>query len=330
MILPHGQLMLKVGIRYPIPLWQSPLDKSPFHRTNTMLSSVAYSIVTLTISLSTMLTLPMFPTFSHLSLNGNSLARLRLILPARGESFGLITQLSLPSPLAVGLTTTAITLQCLKISLNTFKRRSLKNLTLIGILSSFTKLSLLLFFIATKLSVGNLPIILIGSSKSVRSLLFFSPSGTTKQVFRRYLKPLPDVLPLPWNLPTRWLRTLKKECGHRIPYIVYSKRKPAAPDLEADFPPMAASVAAPAKAPPNIPAAKARQSAIATMSFAPPPAYTPEEVSAPTVVPTATLPDAAAPSHLSSASVRGLQNSGAAPYCSPSSTTTHRESHRKT
>ena len=33
-----------------------------------------------------------------------------------------------------------------------------------------------------------------------------SPSGTTKQVFLRYLKPLPDVLPLPWNLPTRWLR----------------------------------------------------------------------------------------------------------------------------
>ena len=96
--------------------------------------------------------------------------------------------------------------------------------------------------------------------------------------------------------------TLKKECGHRIPYIVYSKRKPAAPDLEADFPPMSASAAAPAKAPPNIPAAKARQSAvaIATRSFAPPPAYTPDEVSAPTVVPTATLPDAAAPSHLSS------------------------------
>ena len=98
--------------------------------------------------------------------------------------------------------------------------------------------------------------------------------------------------------------TLKKECGHRIPYIVYSKRKPAAPDLEADFPPMAASVAAPAKAPPNIPAAKPRQSAlaIATRSFAPPPAYTPAEVSAPTVVPIATLPDAAAPSDLSSTS----------------------------
>ena len=98
--------------------------------------------------------------------------------------------------------------------------------------------------------------------------------------------------------------TLKKECGHRIPYIVYSKRKPAAPDLEADFPPMPASAAASAKALPNIPAAKARQSAaaIATQSFAPPPAYTPEEVNAPTVDPTPTLPDAAAPSHLSSTS----------------------------
>ena len=42
--------------------------------------------------------------------------------------------------------------------------------------------------------------------------------------------------------------TLKKECGHRIPYIVYSKRKPAAPDLETDFPPMPVSAAASAKA----------------------------------------------------------------------------------
>ena len=31
---------------------------------------------------------------------------------------------------------------------------------------------------------------------------------------------------------------LKKECGQRIPYIVYSKRKPVAPDLDKDFPSM--------------------------------------------------------------------------------------------
>ena len=79
---------------------------------------------------------------------------------------------------------------------------------------------------------------------------------------------------------------LKKECGHRIPYIVYSKRKPAAPDLETDFPPMPASAAAPAKAPPNIPAAKSRLPAanLATQSFPPPPPYTSEDVTAPTVV----------------------------------------------
>ena len=95
---------------------------------------------------------------------------------------------------------------------------------------------------------------------------------------------------------------LKKECGHRIPYIVYSKRKPAAPDLEADFPPMPASAAAPAKAPPNIPAAKSRLPAaiMATQSFPPPPPYTSENVNAPTVVSPAALPEAAAPSHLSS------------------------------
>ena len=62
---------------------------------------------------------------------------------------------------------------------------------------------------------------------------------------------------------------LKKECGQRIPYIVYSKRKPVAPDLDKDFPPMPVSAAASAKAPPNIPAAKSRLPAatIATQSF---------------------------------------------------------------
>ena len=58
--------------------------------------------------------------------------------------------------------------------------------------------------------------------------------------------------------------------------MVHSKRKPAAPDLEANFRLMPASAAAPTKALPNIPAAKARQSAaaIVTQSEAPPPACT--------------------------------------------------------
>ena len=95
---------------------------------------------------------------------------------------------------------------------------------------------------------------------------------------------------------------LKKDCGHRVPYIVYSKRKPAVPNLEDDFPPFTGSAATPAKAPPSIPAAKARQSAaaIATQSFPPPPTYTSGEVTAPTVATTAALPEAAAPSHFSS------------------------------
>ena len=89
---------------------------------------------------------------------------------------------------------------------------------------------------------------------------------------------------------------LKKDCAQRIPYIAYSKRKPAAPDLENDFPPFPQ----PAKAPPNIPAAKARlpAAAIATPSSPPPPSYTSEEVTAPTIAATAGLPDAAAPSPL--------------------------------
>ena len=97
---------------------------------------------------------------------------------------------------------------------------------------------------------------------------------------------------------------LKKDCGQRIPYIVYSKRKPVAPDFDKDFPPMSVSGAASAKAPPNIPAAKSRLPAatIATQSFPPPPAYTLEEVTAPTVATPTVLPEAAAPSHLSSAS----------------------------
>ena len=97
---------------------------------------------------------------------------------------------------------------------------------------------------------------------------------------------------------------LKKECGQRIPYIVYSKRKPVAPDLDKDFPPMSVSAAASAKAPPNIPAAKSRLPAatIATQSSPPPPPYTSEDVTAPTVATPTVLPETAAPSHLSSAS----------------------------
>ena len=94
---------------------------------------------------------------------------------------------------------------------------------------------------------------------------------------------------------------LKKDCGQRIPYIPYSKRKPAAPDFDKDFPPMRVSGAASAKAPPNIPAAKSRVQAttIATPSAPLPPAYTMEEVVAPTVATPTVLPEAAAPSHLS-------------------------------
>ena len=171
-----------------------------------MLSSAAYLIVIPTIFLSIMLTPPMSPTFSHLSLNGNSLAKLGIIPPALGESFGLITQLSLPSPLEVGSTITVTTSQSLRISLNIFKRRSLKSLTLIEISLSFTKPSLFPSFIATKPSVGSLPIISIGSFKSARLLHFYSPYGTTNEVFLRHLKTLLDVLPLPWNLPFRLLR----------------------------------------------------------------------------------------------------------------------------
>ena len=90
---------------------------------------------------------------------------------------------------------------------------------------------------------------------------------------------------------------LKKDCGQRIPYIVYSKRKPVAPDFDKDFPPMSVSGAASAKAPPNIPAAKSRVPAatMATPSVPPPPAYTSEEVIAPTVATPTVLPEAAAP-----------------------------------
>ena len=35
---------------------------------------------------------------------------------------------------------------------------------------------------------------------------------------------------------------LKKDCGQRTPYIAYSKRRPAAPDSERDFPPMPISI----------------------------------------------------------------------------------------
>ena len=73
-----------------------------------MLSSVASLIVTPTIFLSTTLTLPMFLTSSHLSLNGNSRARLRLILPAPGESFGRTTPSS-PRSLQVLRTTWRLT-----------------------------------------------------------------------------------------------------------------------------------------------------------------------------------------------------------------------------
>ena len=171
-----------------------------------MPSSVASLIVIPTIFLSIMLPPPMSPTFSHLSLNGNSLAKLGIIRPALGESSGLITQLSPPSPLEVRSTIIVTTSQSSKISLNMFKRRSLKSLTLIWTSSSSTRPSLLLSFIATKQSGGNLPTISIGSFKSARLLHFFSPYGTTKEVFRLHLKTLLEGLPLPWNLPFRWLR----------------------------------------------------------------------------------------------------------------------------
>ena len=68
---------------------------------------------------------------------------------------------------------------------------------------------------------------------------------------------------------------LKKDCGQRTPYIAYSKRRPAAPDSERDFPPMPISTAAPAKAPSHIPAAKSRAPAasMATPPIPPPQSY---------------------------------------------------------
>ena len=177
---------------------------------------------------------------------------------------------------------------------------------------------------------------------------------------------------------------LKKDCGQRTPYIAYSKRRPAAPDRERDFPPMPISTAAPAKAPPHIPAAKSRVPAasMATPPIPPPQSYTSEEVTAPTVATPTVLPETAAPSHLPSASsappppprrtdiemtspldsgaavpvspeaatpaptmevdagdpaepagdapIRGLQDSGTASYCAPSSSTIHRDSYRTT
>ena len=182
-----------------------------------MLSSVASLIVIPTIFPSIMLPPPMSPTCSHLSLNGNSLERLGIILPALGESFGLITQLSLPSPLEVRSTLTVITSQSLKIFLNMFKRRSLKNLTLIGTSLSFIKPSLLLSFIATKPSGGSLPITSIGSFKSARLLHSFSPYGTTNEVFRRRLITLLDRLPPPWNLP---FELLKASPHHSVTLIL--------------------------------------------------------------------------------------------------------------
>ena len=281
--------MLKVGIRSPTQLLLSLLDESPSHPRNTMPSSVASLIATPSDCLSTTLTRQMFLTFSHPSLSGNSLTRTGRTLAAPGGSFGRTTPSSLHSPPSVSATTTVITLQSLKTSRSTFKMSSLKSLTTIEISSSFTKLCLLQSIIATKLCVGSSPITSIDFSRNVVTQRITTALELAYQVAQGKSPPVSDS-------------NLKKDCGHRIPYIVYSKRKPAIPNLEADFPPFPGSAATPAKAPPHIPAAKARQSAAAlvTQSFPPPPTYTSEEVQVPTVVTTAALPETAAPSHFSS------------------------------
>ena len=280
-----------------------------------MPSSVASLIVIPTIFLSIMPPPPMSPTFLHLSLNGNSLAKLGIIRPALGESSGLITQLSPPSPLEVKSTIIVTTLQSSKISLNMFKRRSLKSLTLIGTSSSSTRPSLLLSFTATKQSGGSLPTIYhLDRLFQERPLTpFLQPIRNNQRglpaapdnVTRRITTALEFALQVAQGKsPPLSDSNLKKECGQRIPYIVYSKRKPVAPDLDKDFPPMSVSSAASAKAPPHIPAAKSRLPAatIVTQSFPPPPPYTSEDVTAPTGATPTVLPETAAPSHISSAS----------------------------
>ena len=310
MIRTPGQRMLKVGIRYPIPLWPLPIVEFPFHLWTITLSMVASSIVIPIISLSTLPIQSMSLTFLHPSPNGNSLVRPGITL-ALGESFGLIIQLSLPFPREVRSTPIAPTLLLSRNYLNTFKRRSLKYLTAIGTALSFIKPSLLLSSTATKQYAGSLPITLIDSFRSVLSHPFSRPSATTKQEFLRYLTTLLVVLPQPLNLHSRLLRakphpiattTSKKTAAN--PYIAYSKRRPAAPDRERDFPPMPISTAAPAKAPPPISAAKSRLPAasMATPPIPPPQSYTSEEVTAPTVATPTVLPETAAPSHLPSAS----------------------------
>ena len=155
---------------------------------------------------------------------------------------------SLPHfPPVVSATPTAITLRPWKTSRNTFKRSSLKSLTPIGISSSFTKLCLLQSIIVTKPSVGSSPITSIGFSRNVRSLSFFSPIRTAQRGLPAVPAPVTQRITTALELaylvaqgksPPVSDSNLKKDCGHRIPYIVYSKRKPAVPNLEADFPPM--------------------------------------------------------------------------------------------
>ena len=258
-----------------------------------MLSSVASLIVIPTIFPSIMLPPPMSPTCSHLSLNGNSLERLRIILPALGESFGLITQLSLPSPLEVRSTLTVITSQSLKIFLNMFKRRSLKNSTLIGTSLSFIKPSLLLSFIATKRSGGSLPITSIGSFKSARLLHSSSPYGTTNEVFRRHLIPLLDGL-LPWNLPFKLLKAsphhsvtliLKRIVGNGYHILSILNASPWPPILTKIFLLCRSPGPPPLRLLPTslLPNHVCRQLLWLRGSVPPPPAYTSEEVIAPTV-----------------------------------------------
>ena len=268
-----------------------------------MLSSVAYLIVIPKIFLSIMLPPPMSPTFSHLSLNGNSLARLGIILPALGESFGLITQLSLPSPLEVGSTITVTTLQSSEHIQEEIPEKLDANRDLVVF---HTTLPLAIFHSnqTVRWKFAN-HLDRLFQERPLTPFLQLIRNNLPENVTRRITTALEFALQVAQGKsPPFSDSNLKKECGHRIPYIVYSKRKPVAPDLENDFPPMSVSAAASTKAPPTIPAAKSRLPAanIATQSFPPPPPHTSEEVTAPTVATPTALPETAAPSHLSSAS----------------------------
>ena len=219
--------MLKVGTRSPTQPLLSLLDESPSHPRNTMPSSVASLIATPSDCLSTTLTRPMFLTFSHPSLSGNSLTRTGRTLPAPGGSFGRTTPSSLHSPPSVSATTTVITLQSWKTSRSTFKMSSLKSLTKIEISSSFTKLCLLQSIIATKLcwKFANH----IDRLFQERPLpQFFQPIRAAQ----RGLPPVPEsvtqrittALELAYQVaqgksPPVSDSNLKKDCGHRIPYI---------------------------------------------------------------------------------------------------------------